>query len=323
MHTVAVLALHGVIPFDLSTPLEVFGRTTIPGQGEAYRLLVCGEARSIKAGTFDLQVQWTLEHLRLADTIVVPGLFHPTMPVSDEVLEALRQAAAQGKRLASICTGAFVLAAAGLLDGKRATTHWKAAPELGRLYPAIQVDPNVLYVDEGQVLTSAGAAAGLDLCLHMVRHDHGDQVAAQTARLTVMPLEREGGQAQFILPQETHSGIALAPLLAWLQQNLHRPLTLEDLAAHAGMGSRTLSRRFREQLDTSPLQWLLSARIQKARHLLETTSLGPDQIARETGFETTAAFRERFSSLVGTAPLAYRRAFGRRLRQEKATEHRG
>ena len=309
MHTVVVVAMHGVIPFDLATPCEVFGRVSVPGQAEAYRVLVCGEAREVKAGPFDLRTQWDLSHLAGAHTVIVPGLSVPTMPISDAVLDALRAAAAAGARIASICTGTFVLAATGLLDGLSATTHWAAAAELARRYPGIQVDPNVLYVDNGQFLTSAGAAAGIDLCLHLVRQDYGAAVAAQTARLSVMPLERAGGQAQFIKHEPPTSGEALSLLLEWLNAHLAERLTQSDIARQAGISTRTLSRRFRAQVGTTPLQWLLDARIRRAQELLETTPLTAERVAHSVGFESVSAFRECFYRRVGVTPQGYRRSF--------------
>lgn len=312
MHTVAVLALHNVIPFDLSTPCEVFGRVLVPGIEEPYRVTVCGEAREIRAGAFDIRVRCDLRQLAGAQTVIVPGLADPSQPIAGEVLDALRAAASRGARIASICSGAFVLAAAGLLDGLRATTHWLAAAELARRYPRIKVDPNVLFVDNGQILTSAGAAAGLDLCLHLVRRDYGAAVAANTARYSVMPLEREGGQAQFIVYAPPASDTTLEPLLRWLDDRLHRPLTLEEIARQAAMSTRTLNRRFREQTGTTPLQWLLASRVRRAQQLLETTTLSVDQVASATGFASPTTFRARFSRLVGTNPQSYRRTFGHR-----------
>ena len=202
------------------------------------------------------------------------------------------------------------MAAAGLLDGLRATTHWLAASQLASRYPNVTVDPNVLFVDNGQILTSAGAAAGLDLCLHMVRCDHGAAVAAAAARLAVMPLEREGGQAQFILSEPPSAPDALQPLLGWLLQHLDQPLQLEDIARQAAMSTRTLSRRFLEQTGTTPLQWLLAQRVRRAQELLETTALSIEQVATAAGFGSAAAFRDRFSKLVGASPQVYRRTFG-------------
>jgi transcriptional regulator GlxA family with amidase domain len=310
MHKIAVLALHGVVPFDLATPCEVFGRVRVPGLHDAYGVRVCGEAKVVKAGAFDIRVQWGLRHLADADTVIVPGVANPMMPIADEVLASIRAAATGGARMASICTGAFVLAAAGLLDGLRATTHWIAAPQLASRYPAVTVDANVLFVDNGQVLTSAGAAAGLDLCLHMVRCDYGAAVAADAARLAVMPLEREGGQAQFIVSEPPSSPEALQPLLSWLAQHLDEPLQLEDIAQQAAMSTRTLSRRFLEQTGTTPLQWVLAQRVRRAQQLLETTVFSIEQVATRAGFGSAAAFRDRFSKIVGASPQIYRRTFG-------------
>lgn len=313
MHTVAVLALDGVIAFDLSTPLEVFTRTRLPDGRAAYRVRVCSPSQEVDAGAFTLRAPWGLDALAEADTIILPGCADPTVPVPPEVLDALRAAAARGTRIASICVGAFVLAATGLLDGLRATTHWLGAAALAALHPEVDVDPDVLYVDNGQFLTSAGAAAGLDLCLHMIRRDHGSAVAADAARLSVMPLEREGGQAQFIVHEQPPSpdGMTLEPLLRWMEENARRELTLGEIAAQAGMSTRTLNRRFREQTATTPLQWLHRARIRQAQYLLETTAHSVDRIATQVGFGSPTAFRDRFKRQVGTSPQAYRRAFNR------------
>jgi transcriptional regulator GlxA family with amidase domain len=310
MHTVAVLALDGVVPFDLSVPVEVFGRARLPGGRPAYRVLVCGPLAEVEAGAFAMRVRHGLDALASADTVVVPGLADVTQPMSTEALEALRAAAAAGTRIASICSGAFVLAATGLLDGLRATTHWLGAAELAARYPKITVDPDVLFVDNGQLLTSAGAAAGLDLCLHLVRRDHGSAVAAEAARYSVMPLERDGGQAQFITHEPPPpDGASLQPLLAWLEENAHRELTLDQLARQAALSPRTLSRRFREQTGTTPLQWLHRARLRRAQYLLETTGHSVERIAGQVGFGSATTFRDRFKRLVGTSPAAYRRAF--------------
>jgi len=223
-----------------------------------------------------------------------------------------RRAAGRGARVASICTGAFVLAATGLLDGLRATTHWLAAGDLARRHPTIDLDPNVLYVDNGRVLTSAGAAAGFDLCLHMVRRDLGADVAASVARLAVMPLERAGGQAQFIehVPP-SDAATTMAPLLGWMEQNLSRELSLPVIAARAAMSTRTLSRRFREQVGATPAAWLAHARVRCAQRLLETTDLDVERVAAAAGFGSAAVMREHFGTVVGTSPLLYRRAFSR------------
>lgn len=312
MHTVAIIALDGVIPFDLATPIEVFTRSRLPDGRPGYQVRVCAEHPELDAGAFTLRAPWGLEALQDADTIIVPGIAEPLAPLPATVREALRAAAANGTRIASICTGTFPLAATGLLDGLRATTHWIAAEHLAAAYPAIDVDAGVLYVDNGQFLTSAGAAAGLDLCLHLIRKDYGSAVAAHAARLSVMPLEREGGQAQFIVHDHTPvapQGATLEPLLAWLRDNLNRDLTLPDIAAEAGLSTRTLIRRFREQTGTTPLQWLHRARVRRAQHLLETTQHPVERIATQVGFGSATAFRDRFKKTTGTSPNAYRRTF--------------
>ncbi|MFE5295487.1 GlxA family transcriptional regulator [Streptomyces sp. NPDC056632] len=312
MHTVAVLALDRVIPFDLATPVEAFTRARLPDGRAGYQVRVCAARPEIDAGTFALRAPWGLEALREADTVVVPGTADPTAPVPEEVRDALCAAAADGTRIASICAGTFPLAATGLLDGLRVTTHWIAADLLAETFPRLTVDPDVLYVDNGQFLTSAGAAAGLDLCLHMIRADYGSAVAADAARMAVVPLEREGGQAQFIVHDRppVPRGSDLEPLLAWLQDNLGRAFTLDDIAARAGTSTRTLIRRFREQTGTTPLQWLHRARVRQAQHLLETTRHSVERIGAQVGFGSPTAFRDRFKRTTGVSPHSYRRSFG-------------
>ncbi|MDD9376175.1 helix-turn-helix domain-containing protein [Streptomyces sp. ZAF1911] len=311
MHTVAVLALDRVIPFDLATPIEVFSRTRLPDGRPGYQIRVCAEQPEVDAGSFSLRAPWGLDGLQGADTIIVPGTDVPTAPLAPAVRAALLAAAEQGTRIASVCSGTFPLAATGLLNGLRATTHWMAADLLAATYPDIEVDPDVLYVDNGRILTSAGAAAGLDLCLHMIRKDYGSAVAADAARLSVMPLEREGGQAQFIVHDHvpTPRGSVLEPLLSWLQENLASDLTLADMAARAGTSTRTLIRHFREQTGSTPLQWLHRARIRQAQHLLETTQHSVERIGTQVGFGSPTAFRDRFKRTTGVSPHAYRRAF--------------
>ncbi|MGX1613840.1 GlxA family transcriptional regulator [Micromonospora chalcea] len=310
MRTVAVLALDSVVPFDLATPMEVFGRARLADGRPGYRVLVCAATPTVTTGAFRMAVPWGLDVLADADTVVVPGVSDPAAATPAAVLDALRVAAARGARIASICGGAFTLAATGLLDGHRATTHWVATDRLAAEYPRVQVDPNVLYVDNGQFLTSAGAAAGLDLCLHLVRRDHGAAVAADAARLSVMPLERAGGQAQFITHEPpAPEGATLEPLLAWMRDNARRELTLADIARHAGLSTRTLNRRFRDQTGTTPLRWLHRVRVHQAQHLLETTTHPVDRVASQVGFGSTTAFRDRFRRITGTSPQAYRRSF--------------
>ncbi|MFG2000228.1 GlxA family transcriptional regulator [Spirillospora sp. NPDC048911] len=314
MHVVAVLALEGAVAFEVTVPCQVFGSSIGDDGAPLYETRVCTVPGSaITTGVFGqmtLSTPWGLETLATADTIVIPA--HDTFLAEPpaEVLKALREAAERGARIASICVGAFILAATGMLDGLRATTHWMQAAELKRRHPRVEVDPAVLFVDNGSLLTAAGVAAGIDLCLHLVRRDHGSAVAARTARGIVMPLQRDGGQAQFIQhedPQDT--GTALQPTMAWMEANLHRPLTLDEIAQEAAVSVRTLTRRFRAQAGTTPLQWLLRARIHRAQQLLESTDLPVERIAAESGFGSPVTLRAHFARTVGASPLAYRNAF--------------
>ena len=309
VHLVAVVAFDGVVLGDLSTACEVFGLATNKAGRPAYEVRVCSESAHVKSRHVALRVPWRLSSLALADTVIVPGINDLNRPVPALVLRAIRRAAERRARVASICTGAFVLAATGVLDGLRATTHWLAAAELARRHPSVDLDANVLYVDNGRVLTSAGAAAGFDLCLHMIRRDLGAEIAASVARLAVMPLERAGGQAQFIehAPPSEAPG-AMTPLLAWMEQNLSRDLPLPVIARRAAMSTRTLSRRFREQVGTTPAAWLAHARVRFAQRLLETTNMPVEQVASEAGFGSAVVMRAHFGALVGTSPLSYRRA---------------
>jgi transcriptional regulator GlxA family with amidase domain len=311
MHRVVVLALDGVIAFDLATPLEVFDRVRLPDGSRPYSVRVCAVTSEVDAGAFAVRAPHGLDALDDADTIILPGVAEPQLPVPEEVVRTLRAAAARGTRIASICAGAFVLAATGLLDGLRATTHWIAADLFAETFPAVALDPNVLYVDNGQFLTSAGAAAGLDLCLHLIRRDFGSAAAAIASRLSVMPLERDGGQAQFIVHEQPPAprGSAMEPLLAWLEDNAGGDLTVGEIAERARMSTRTLNRHFRQQTGTTPLQWVHLARIRRAQHLLETTTQSVDQIGDRVGFGSPTAFRDRFKRIVGTTPHDYRRAF--------------
>ncbi|MCX5053867.1 MULTISPECIES: GlxA family transcriptional regulator [unclassified Streptomyces] len=311
MHTVAILVLDHVVPFDMAAPMEVFGRTRLPDGRSPYRVRLCAESPDVRADGFQLRVSHGLDVLAGADTVIVPGCSEHAGAPSPRALAALREAADAGARIASVCAGAFVLAEARLLDGLRATTHWVAADELARRYPEVKVEPDVLYVDNGQILTSAGAAAALDLCLHMIRSDLGSAVAADAARLCVMPLEREGGQAQFIVHEQppVPRGSTLEPVLEWIEDHLADEITLGALAARSGMSERTFSRRFREQTGTTPLQWLLRARVRRAQYLLENSDRPIERIAQQAGFGSPMAFRERFRKVVGTTPQAYRSAF--------------
>lgn len=310
MHTVVVLAFDGVVPFEVSVPIQVFGRARLDDGRPAYRVLIAATAEEVSAGPVRLRAPRAIDALAEADTVVVPGVADASLPVPDDVVDAVRSAGARGARVAAISGGAFVLAAAGLLDGHRATTQRSAAADLARRHPAVLVEPDVLYVDEERVLTCSGAGAGLDMCLHLVRRDFGAAVAAGAARSSVMPLERHGGQAPVAVHEPPEiDGPSLQPLLVWLEENCSRDLGLDDIAARAGVSSRTLSRRFREQIGTSPVQWLNQIRLRRAQALLEETALPVEHIARQVGFSSPTTFRERFRQGVGVSPQAHRRAF--------------
>ncbi|MCG5213812.1 helix-turn-helix domain-containing protein [Streptosporangium soli] len=313
MRVVAVLAFDGVVAFDLTIPCQVFAAARQVDMTPVYDVRVCAEqvvtATAWDQDAFRISSRYGLDDALDADTVIVPGA-DPDRPPRSDVLRVLREAAARGARVASICTGAFVLAAAGLLDGRRATTHWRLADQLARDFPDVEVDPSVLFVDEGEILTSAGVAAGLDLCLHMVRRDLGAASAASVARAIVMPPLRSGGQAQFIehRPPDGEPD-DLAPALRWMQDNLDKPLSLADIAGRAAMSTRSLSRHFRIRMGTTPLRWLLDRRVQRARELLETTDLPVDRIAQTTGFGSVETLRHHFAKQVGTSPRNYRATF--------------
>lgn len=309
MHTVAIVVLDGFVPLDLGIPCDVFGGFDLPDQPRLYEVRVCAQRRTMRAGAYDLQAHFGLDAVVDADTVVVPGVVDVVRPVPTPVIAALRAAWKRGARITSICSGAFVLAGAGLLDGRRATTHWRGAAELARRYPRITVEPDVLFVDEGRIVTSAGASAGLDMCLHLVRRDFGQAAASQAARLAVAPLNRDGGQAQFIRHETPQTTDSLAPVLEWMSAHPEREADVEALARRARMSPRTFARRFREQTGTTPLQWLLSVRVRRAQELLETTRRPIDDIAVRSGFDSPVTFRTRFRRLTGLSPSAYRQRF--------------
>lgn len=313
MHRIVVLAVPPVTTFDLAIPEMVFPAARVDGE-PVYEVVVCTADPGVVAGYVGrpVLVERGLDEIVAADTVVVTGTGARAQG-DDRVLAALRMAAAAGKRIASICTGAFVLAQAGLLDGRRATTYWLYSAQLRESFPAVDLQPDVLFVDDGQILTSAGLAAGLDLCVHIIRRDHGAAVANAVARLAVVAPIRPGGQAQFIespLPPET--GSALAATRAWALDSLDEPLTLRELAAHAHMSTRTLTRRFRAETGSSPLQWLLHQRIDRARELLEVTDLPVPEVARRSGLGTAESLRRHLMRRNGLTPSAYRTTFSRR-----------
>src|SRR3569833_730505 len=309
MHKVSIVVLDSFVPLDLAIPCDVFGGFDLADEPNLYQVQVCAPRRVARAGAFQTRAPYGLDVVHDADTVVVPGIVDLDAPNPTAVIDALRSAWERGARITSICSGAFVLAATGLLDGRRATTHWRGARELARRYPAITVEPDVLFIDEGRIVTSAGASAGLDMCLHLVRRDFGQAAAARAARLAVAPLNRDGGQAQFILHEAPSGNEGLAPLLEWMNKHLDQDMDASSLARRARMSPRTFARRFREQTGTTPLQWLLTARIRRAQELLETTRRPVDDIALRSGFESSVTFRTRFRRLVGLSPRAYRHRF--------------
>ncbi|WP_216216587.1 GlxA family transcriptional regulator [Amycolatopsis aidingensis] len=314
-HRVAVLVRPGLLPIELGIVHRLFGQARIPEGEPLYEVVTCalepGELRT------DADVTINVRHgpaaLAEADTVVVPASDVDYEPRTRTAAGPLAGAFARIRpdtRIASICTGSFVLAAVGLLDGRRATTHWRSCPEFAELYPRVRLEPDVLYTDDRNVLTSAGVAAGIDLCLHMIRCDHGSAVANEVARGTVVPPHREGGQAQFILrpiPEPAVSSTGRAR--AWALRNLERPVTLRELAARESLSVRTLTRRFREEVGTSPTQWLTQQRLQRARHLLEETDLPIDRVAADAGFGTAASLRQHLQATLGVSPSAYRGTF--------------
>jgi transcriptional regulator GlxA family with amidase domain len=309
--SVALVVINGTTQFELGIAFEVFGidRSSLTPHWYDFRL-VAGEPGPIRTeADFVLDTPHALQALEEADTIIVPatvddGLGNP------QLWSALRAAHARGARIASICTGAFILAEAGLLDGRKATTHWAHAARLVERYPNVDVYPDVLYVEDAGIFTSAGAAAGLDLCLHLVRADHGTDVANAIARRLVVPPHRDGGQAQYIdAPVPRGDSDSLAPLLDWALTRLEEPLTLDDLARQAHVSTRTLVRRFQSATGTTPLQWLLAQRVRRAQHLLEATDEPVERVASLAGFGTAANLRQHFTRSVGVAPMSYRRTF--------------
>ena len=321
MHTVAVLAEPDVIAYDLTIAIEAFGRVRLADGAPGYRVRVCGCEPEVTAGPIGITTEFGVDELGNADTIVVPGRNDATTPVRDDVKVALKAAYDNGIRIASICSGAFTLAAAGILDGKRATTHWLAADFFAATYPAVDLDPDALYVDEGQILTSAGASAGLDLCLHMVARDYGSAVAADAARLAVAPLHRSGGQAQFIVRNRRVATTELDAVLAWIERHAHLPLTLADLARQASMSVRTLNRSFKRETGQTPLQWVNGVRIRHAQELLEASDDGIENISRRVGFASAANFREQFRRVAGVSPQSYRNTFRDQRADPQASSH--
>ncbi|MDQ1697748.1 MAG: AraC family transcriptional regulator, transcriptional activator FtrA, partial [Frankiaceae bacterium] len=317
MHTVAVAVVNGTAQFELAVACEVFGidRSAMFDDWYDFRLCAAEPGPVRTAGGLVLDTPYGVDDLVDADTVIVPAAGERAGEHAP-LIAAVQKAYANGARIASICTGAFILAEAGLLDGKRATTHWAHAAEFAAQYPAVDVDPDVLYVQDGQIFTSAGTAAGIDLCLHMVRLDLGTDVANALARRMVVPPHRDGGQAQYVeAPLPRCDSETLGPLLDWALARLDEPLTLPDLAKQANVSVRTLVRRFAAATGTTPLQWLLSQRVRRAQHLLESSDEPVERIASLAGFGSAANLRQHFTRSVGVPPMHYRRTFRGELRQ--------
>ena len=317
LHNVAVVVVNGFLPFEFGTICEVFGIDRSDDGLPSYEFaVVAGEPPPLRShNDFTMEPSCGLDRLEAADLIALPAVGDerlgdnaPAFPA--ELLAALRRAVARGARVLSVCSGAFILGEAGLLDGRRCTTHWRSAAELARRYPAAKVDPDVLYVDDDPVITSAGTAAGIDACLYLVRKEQGSRVANGIARRMVVPPHRDGGQAQYVdQPVAPSCDGTLRDLLEWLRAHLDQPLTVRQLAARANMSERTFARRFVADTGTTPQRWLIGQRILLAQQLLEETDETVDAIADRAGFGNATALRHHFRSWRGTTPNAYRRLF--------------
>ncbi|MFI9324805.1 GlxA family transcriptional regulator [Kitasatospora aureofaciens] len=312
LRDVAVLALQGAHAFELGVFCEVFGIDRGDDALPVYDFaLVSGTGDSVPMRHgFEVRTRHGLERLASADLICIPAYdLHVRQP--DHLTEELRAAVERGARVLSICTGAFLLGEAGLLDGRRCTTHWRYTDELARRHPRARVESDVLYIDEDPVITGAGTAAGVDTCLHLIRKEHGSAVANAIARRMVAPPHRDGGQRQYReRPLPRHGTGSLAPVLAWIEANLDQDLTVEAMARHARLSPRTFARRFRQETGTTPLQWLTGQRVLLARHHLETTDEPITAVAHRTGFGSIDTLRHHFARRLGTTPQAYRRTFG-------------
>jgi AraC family transcriptional regulator, transcriptional activator FtrA len=313
-HRVVALALADVVLLDLAAPTHLFGHCGAPHYAFVLAGVTPGPVRSSTG--IEVMASAGIEALEHADTIVVPGIGPDADPEGfAAAAEAVGRAHRTGARVMSICTGAFVLAEAGVLDVRRATTHWDSTERLARRYPRISVDPSVLYVDEGSVLTSAGVAAGLDLCLHVIRRDHGAALAAHIARRTVVAPHRDGGQAQFVarpIADTADAGTSLEPTRAWALDRLDQTLDVATLARRACLSPRSFARRFRQETGTTPAQWVSDERTRVAQSLLETTDLPVEHVAVRTGFGSATTLRTHFGRRLATTPTAYRRAFRER-----------
>ncbi|MBO1012061.1 helix-turn-helix domain-containing protein [Achromobacter sp. SD115] len=316
MHTIAVVAFAGISSFHLSVPCMVFGDDLARLGAPRYRLLVCGEAIGPVAtmSGFDIHVPHDYSALAEADTVIVPAWRDPDERPPETMLQALRDAHARGARVIGLCLGAFVLAEAGLLDGRPASTHWVWSDDFARKYPQIRLDRKALYVDDGDILTSAGTAAAIDCCLHLLRCDHGAELANRVARRMVMAPHRDGGQAQYIERPLTREdgGDPISVAMEWAIEHLQEPLGLDRLAEHAGLSRRNFTRRFKLKTGTTVTQWVLNHRLAAAQRLLETGGLSVDRVAEATGFGSTVSLRQHFTAAFSVSPAAYRKQFRQR-----------
>lgn len=309
MHTLALATAGRLLHFELGVAYEIFGNPPLGSEQSWYDVALCGPG-PVQVGPFKVEPDHGLDYLAKADTVIVPACVDVDDPPPADLVDAVRTAYQNGARIASLCTGAFVLGAAGLLDGRRATTHWAHTDALSTRHPEALVDPDVLYTDNGQVLTAAGKAAAVDLCLHLVNLDHGAAIANTVARRLVVPPHRDGGQAQFVTtPIQVSGDHQLARLLAWVQERLDQPLTVTDLARQVSTSPRNLGRQFRAVTGQAPIQWLLTQRVRRAQELLESTDQSIEAVAVATGMGTATTLRRQFKRIVGVPPDSYRRSF--------------
>lgn len=308
--TVTVPLIDGMTLFEIGMPLEALGYDWGPDHGPLYEVTLCGDLRGVRTHTgARLAPERPLSAVAEGDTVLVPAV-PPGRSVGSRLIRELRRAADRGARIVALCTGTFALAEAGLLDGRRATTHWRHAALLQRMYPNVELDARAIYVEDNGIFTSAGSAAGLDLCLHLIRRDHGERAANATARYLVIAAHRDGDQAQYVHAEPLEDRAAwLDNLRAWLRENLHRPLTLTELGRAANLSPRTLARRFEQDVGTTPMRWVAAERIAAAKELLETTDLTVDRISSEVGYGSPVTFRSAFTQEVGISPKRYRARF--------------
>ena len=308
--TITIPLIDGMTLFEIGMPLEALGYGWDPGHGPLYDVTLCGDLRGVRTHTgVRLAPQRPLSAVAEGDTVLVPAV-PPGRSVGSRLVRELRRAADRGARMVALCTGTFALAEAGLLDGRRATTHWRHAALLQRMYPTIELDARALYVEDDNIFTSAGSAAGLDLCLHLIRRDHGERAANNTARYLVIAAHRDGDQAQYVHAEPLEDRAAwLDNLRIWLRENLRRPLTLTELGRAANLSPRTLARRFEQDVGTTPMRWVATERIAAAKELLEATDLTVDRISSEVGYGSPVTFRAAFTHEVGIPPRRYRTRF--------------